>query len=141
VRDTLQIATREGMLRAEVATRDPGDRRQIKAALEAQDACSRLLFLFSLLPPFFHFSPFPPPTARSIGGKAEMISSRASRVFARLPDEVCPTSSKILRFPRKGEGEKEREREGGGASKASFISDSRDEEQRSRGSLLGNIFF
>lgn len=31
VRDTLQIATREGMFRTEVPTRDPRDRLEIKA--------------------------------------------------------------------------------------------------------------
>jgi len=42
VRDTLQIATREGMFRTEVPTRDPRDRLEIKAALKRKQHQSEL---------------------------------------------------------------------------------------------------
>jgi len=53
VRDTLQIATREGMFRTEVPTHDPRDQLEIKAGLKHQSELSR-----SLAPLVFshHFS-------------------------------------------------------------------------------------
>jgi len=59
------------MLRAEVATRDPGARRQIKAALEAQsgaEARGRVLAAPFLIFPFPSLLlPLHPPLARSAG--------------------------------------------------------------------------
>lgn len=52
--DTLQIATREGMFRTKVPTRDPRDRLEIKANLKrsgikASFFCSLIFHHFSLL--------------------------------------------------------------------------------------------